>query len=256
MKLLKLSFLIFVFLIVLGCKSSEEDKRDDAFTFIERNAYTINSYNGLAYYKLNKTQKFMDGYYVVGNKMSKWEEFEFKDGLLHGDYIVFHPNGEVSSHGQYSNGKKHGDELMYYQDGVLNSKQTFKNDVLVGSKYSYFQNGKVRSESIIEDGKAIETQNFDLLGNIVSQQFIRDSRTITQQIVEGKIYSEMVSSNYDSYETVKFYNEDGSTKIYLQKEEENGTFYILELDENGDEIVRVDVKANSDAAMKYFQYFN
>ncbi|SDS36667.1 toxin-antitoxin system YwqK family antitoxin [Winogradskyella sediminis] len=255
MKLSKLTFLFLIHvLLVLGCKSSEKDKNDDSFTFIGRNAYTINVYNGLEYYRLNETQKFMDGYYVVGDKMSKWEEFEFKDGLLNGDYIVFHPNGEMFSYTKYSNGKKNGDELMYYPNGVLNSKKTYKNDVLVGNKYSYFDSGKVQSESKVVDGESVETLHYNLLGNIVSQRFIKDSRTITQRIVEGKIYSEMVSSNYDSYETIKFFNEDGSTKIYLQKEEVNGTFYIIELDDNGDEILRVDVKANPDAAMKYFQY--
>lgn len=257
MKLLKFTFLIAInTLFLLGCKSSEKDKSEDSFTFIGRNAYTINYYNGLEYYRLNETQKFMDGYYVVGDKMSKWEEFEFKEGLLNGDYIVFHPNGEIFSHTLYANGKKHGDELLYYPDGVLNSKKTYQNDVLVGSTYSYFQSGNVQSESKIEDGESIETQYFDLLGNIVSQRFIKDSRTITQKIVEGKIYSEMVSSNYDDYETIKFFNDDGSTKIYLQRKEEKESFYIIELDENGDEILKVDVKANPDAAMKYYPYFN
>ena len=243
-------------LLFLGCKNSNKDKKDESFTFIERHSYTINSYNGLDYYRLNETKEFMDGYYVVGNEMSKWEEFEFKEGVLNGNYIVFHPNGEVFSHTQYSNGKKHGDELMYFANGVLNSKSTFNNDIITGSKFSYYQTGKIQSESKIEDGKTVETQVFNLLGNIISQSFIKDGRTITQKIVEGKIYSEMVSSNYDSYETMKFFNEDGNTKIYLQRIFENETFYVLELDESGDEITRVDVKGNPEAARKYFQYFN
>lgn len=243
-------------LLVFGCNSKGKDKKDESFTFLEKGSYTINNYNGLAYYRLNKTQEFMDGYYVVGNEMSKWEEFEFKEGLLNGDYIIFHPNGEMFSHTQYSNGKKHGEELMYFPDGVLNSKSSFKNDILVGSKYNYYETGKIQSESKIEDGEPVETQHFDLLGNIISQSFIKDGRTITQKIVEGKIFSEMVSSNYDSYETMKFFNEDGSTKIYLQRVFENENYYILELDEDGEEIKRVDIKANPLEARKYFEYFN
>ncbi|NRD22275.1 hypothetical protein HNV10_03420 [Winogradskyella litoriviva] len=249
------TLLIACSLLFFGCKNSNKDKKNEGFTFIERNAYTVNTYNGLAYYRLKSEQEFMDGYYVVGNELSKWEEFEFKEGLLNGDYIIFHPNGEMFSHTQYRNGKKHGEELMYFPDGVLNSKSTFSNDILVGSKFTYYETGKIQSESKIEDGKAIETQNFDLLGNIISQSFIRDGRTITQQIAEGKIYSEMVSSNYDSYETMKFFNEDGSTKVYLQRVFENEKFYILELNENGKEIDRVDVKANPQKARKYAQYF-
>ena len=257
MKFLKFTFLILVnSLLLIGCKSSEKDKNDDSFTFIERGAYTINNYNGIDYYILNKTKEFMDGYFVVGDKMSKWEEFEFKEGMLNGDYIVFHPNGEMFSHTKYSNGKRHGDELMYYYDGVLNKKSSYSNDILVGSQYSYFYNGKIQSESKIEDGEPIETQNFNLLGHIVSQRFIKDSRTITQKIVEGRIYSEMVSSNYDNYETVKFYNEDGTTHLYLQRVEENDTMFIFELNEDGKEIKRVDLKANPQDGLKYFNLFN
>lgn len=250
--------IIFVIIITLcySCNFVDKTKKDNAFSFIGRNAYTINNYNGLEYYRLNKAKEFMNGYYVVGNEFTKWEEFELKEGVLNGDYIIFHTNGEIFSHTKYANGKKNGDELMYNNSGVLTKRSTYQNDVLIGSQYSYFENGKIQSESKFEDGKPIETQNFNLLENIVAQSFIKDSRTITQKIVDGKIYSEMVSSNYDSYETIKFFNKDGSTKIYLQRIEENDTMYILELDENSNEIKRVDVKANPQEAMKYFSLFN
>lgn len=256
MKFYNYTFLILVnSLLFISCNSSGKDKNDDGFTFIKRNDYTINSYNGLPYYRLNETKEFMDGYYVVGNKMSKWEEFEFKKGLLHGDYIVFHPNGEIYSQTTYANGKKHGEELMYHNNGILNSKSTFKNNELVGSKFTYFDNGKIQSESRIEDGRPIETQHYNILGNIVSQSFIRNGRTIYQEIVEGKVFSEMVSSNYDNYETMRFYNEDGSTKLYLQRIEENDTMYILELDNEGNELKRIDIKANPEEALKYAALF-
>ena len=54
---------------------------------------------------------------------------------------------------------------------------------------------------------------------------------------------------------MKFFNEDGSTKIYLQQVVENETMYVLELDENGNEIKRIDLKANPQEAFKYASYF-
>ena len=250
--------IIFTLLLTLccSCNSAAKKEKDDSFTFIERNSYTTNSYNGLEYYRLHKAKEFMDGYYVVGDEVKKWEEFELKEGVLNGDYIIFHTNGEIFSHTKYVNGKRNGEELNYNAEGILTKKSIYKNDILVGSQYTYFDNGKKQSESKYEDGKSVETQNYNLLGHIVSQSFIKDSRTITQKISEGKIYSEMVSSNYDDYETMKFFNEDGTTKMYLQRVEENDTMYILELDENGNEIKRVDVKANPKEAMKYFSLFN
>ncbi len=256
---MKLSaYIIFIITIALfyGCNSSGKIQKDDSFIFIERNAYTTNNYNNLEYYRLNKAKEFMDGYYVVGNDVTKWEEFELKEGLLNGDYIIYHPNGKMYSHVKYSNGKRNGEELNYSATGVLTKRSTYKNEVLVGSRFGYFENGKIQSESKYEDGISIETQNYDVLGHIVWQRFIKDSKTITQKIIEGKVYSEMVSSNYDDYETMKFYNEDGSTKLFLRMLEERDNMYILELNDNGDEIKRVDAKANPQEAMKYFRLIN
>lgn len=250
----KLLFVI-VIITVFNCKS-KEDQKNDAFTFIERNAYTINSYNGKDYYRLKGSKDFMDGYYVVGNELRKWEEFEFKKGLLNGDYIIFHDNGEIFSHARYVNGVRHGEELNYSKAGVLTKKKNYNNDKLSGSEYTYHENGKVASETKHIADELVESETYDILGNITSQTFIKDGRTITQKIVEGKIYSEMVSSNYDDYETMKFFNEDGSTKAYLRRIEENNTMYILELDNQGKEIKRVDVKANPKEALKYFSLFN
>jgi antitoxin component YwqK of YwqJK toxin-antitoxin module len=257
MKFIYRLFLVTVFaLTVIRCDSSEKKKRDDAFTFLERNAYTVNNYNGLEYYRLNETKEFMDGYYVVGNKMTKWEEFDVEKGILNGDYILFHPNGEISSHTKYLNGKRHGEELRFTSDGILTKKSTYEKDILVGKQYSYFDSGKIQSESKIEDGKPVETLTYNLLGHIVGQSFIKDGRTVNQKIEGGKVYSEMVSSNYDAYETMKFFNADGSTKLYLRMLEEKGKTYIVELDDNGNEIERVDVKANPQEAMKYFNLMN
>ena len=252
--LIRLTILIF-FISANGCKSPEE-KQDDSFTFIERNAYTINSYNGKDYYRIKGLKEFMDGYYVVGNELTKWEEFQFKEGLLHGDYIIFHENGKIFSHAKYVNGLRHGEELNYSKLGVLTKKKNYNFDKLSGNQYTFFDNGKVLSESLYKDDEFIESTDFDILGNITSQTFIEDGRTVTQKIVEGKIYSEMVSSNYDDYETMKFFNEDGSTKIYLRQLEENNTMYILELNDEGKEVKRVDLKANPEEAFKYFKLFN
>ncbi|WP_248724475.1 hypothetical protein [Seonamhaeicola sp. ML3] len=85
--------------------------------------------------------------------------------------------------------------------------------------------------------------------------FIKDGRTITQTIRGGKVLMEQISSNYDSFEAMKLYNEDGSLKVYprMIEDEEDGS-YLIELDENENEIKRIDVKANPQEAMKYFQY--
>ncbi len=58
---MKLKFYI-VFIVTLtlcySCNSSDKTKKDDAFIFIERNAYTTNNFNDLEYYRLNKATYF------------------------------------------------------------------------------------------------------------------------------------------------------------------------------------------------------
>ncbi len=248
--------IILLISILFSCNNAKKTKTDDAFTFIGRNDYSIDNYNSISYYRLNGAKDFMDGYYVVANETTKWEEFNLKKGVLNGDYIIFHPNGEISSHTKYANGKRHGDELYYSNTGALIKKSTYNNAILIGKQYTYFENGKIQSQTILEHGSSVETQTYDVLGNIISQRFIKEGKTINQKIVEGKIYSEFVSSNYDDYETAKFFNLDGSIKLFLRQLKEGDTMYILELDENENETKRIDIKANPQEAMRYFSYFN
>jgi antitoxin component YwqK of YwqJK toxin-antitoxin module len=256
MLLKKYSLLITLSLILFGCKSEKETSKDDSFTFIERNSYLVDSYNGLDYYRLAETTKLMDGYYVVGDETKKWEEFECKKGVLNGDYIVFHENGEIFSFSKYANGKLNGEELRYDPLGNLTKKSMYKNGVLVDSQFTYFDTGKVESEIKYENGQKVETLYYNMLGHIVSQSYIKNSRTITQRLKDGKLYSEMVSSNYDDYETIKFFNEDGSTKAYLRKIEERDSLFIVELNDDGKEIKRVNVQSNPVEAAQYSKLFN
>lgn len=253
---IKFFCLIFSLAFLTGCLESS-NKKDDSYTFIGRNDYMIDNYEGISYYRLNdSTRDIMDGYYVVGNEISKWEEFDLSDGVLNGDYIIFHNNGNIYTQTKYYNGKKHGEELTYTLNGKLNSRSKYRYDVLTDTSFTYFDNGSVKSISLIEDGKSKESTGFDILGNIVTQRFIEDGRTISQQISKGKVVSEMISSNYDSYEAFKLYNEDGTLNIFLRMLVEKENAYILELDKEGNEIERINVRTNPEKAMEYSRYFN
>ena len=69
------------------------------------------------------------------------------------------------------------------------------------------------------------------------------------------MFSEQISSNYDNFEAMKFYNEDGSLKVFLRMLDDGDKSYLIELDENRNEIKRIDVKANPEQAMEYAKYF-
>ena len=196
----------------------------------------------------------MDGYFIVGDKVNKWEEFNLTEGVLNGDYIIFHNNGKVFSHSNYLKGKLHGEEKTYTITGVLSKVSNFSHGIRFGKDLSYFENGQLRSESKIKNEEIIESVTYDIIGEIESQMFIKDGRKITQNIKGGNVFFEQISSTYDSFEAMKFYNDDGSLKVYLRMLDEDDKSYLIELDVNGNEIKRIDVKANPQQAMKYFQY--
>lgn len=248
------SFLLSLILTILAsCKQNSKDGALEV-QLIPRNSYFVDTYNGVEVYRYNDTKKVMAGYYIVGDKATKWEEFNIEDGVLNGEYIVFHPNGNIFSNSQYVKGKLNGEERIYSLSGHLKTLKTYKNGVLYGKSLGYFENGQVRSESTINKEKVIESVTFNQIGEINSQMFIKDGIKITQTIKGGKVNSEQFSSTYDTFEAMKFYNDDGSLQVYLKMENDDENSYLIELNENGDEIKRINVKANPKEAMKYFQY--
>ncbi len=256
MKLIKIQLLTIcsiIFILFFSCKDKFKENLLN-FKLIEKNSYFIDSYNGIGVYRDNTTRKPLNGYYVVGDKFKKWEEFKVKNGILNGTGIVFHNNGLIFSESNYINGKRNGEEKIYYLNGKLNKINTYKNGVKYGKSVSYFENGKIKSESKIKDEKVIESVTYDLLGNIESQMFIKNGKNITQTIRGGKVFSEQISSNYDDFEAMKFYNEDGTIKMYLRMLDDGDQSFLIELNENNEEIKRIDIKANPQKIFEYQQY--
>ncbi|WP_194766318.1 toxin-antitoxin system YwqK family antitoxin [Tamlana sp. I1] len=237
------------------CKKDNTTKQA-TFKLIKRNSYYIDTSNGLSIYINNGTNKPLNGYYVVGDKFKKWEEFNVKNGLLHGQSIVFHKNGEIFSISNYSNGKLDGEEKKYTLFGKLSRLNTYRNGVKYGKSLSFFENGDIKHEAKIQDGEIIESTTFNSIGDIKSQMFIKEGRKIKQHIKAGTVIFEEISSTYDNFEATKIYNEDGSLKLFIQTLSDGYNDFIIERDKNGKEIKRVNLKENPQEANKYKQLFN
>ena len=252
--LFKRVFYLSILLVLLFNCKDKSNNESESFILIPKNSYSTSSYNGIQIFKLTEDKKTMNGYYVIGDKFTKWEEFNVKEGILNGDYIVFHQNGEKFSHSQYSNGKLHGSDSLYYLSGKPKTVKSYSNGVLYGETFEYFESGQLKSVSKIENEKPIESTSYNIIGEIESQMFIKEGKRINQKIINGKLLSEQISSTYDNFEAMKFYNEDGSLGVYLRMLSEGDKHYLIELDENNNEIKRIDVKANPEAVMKYQEY--
>ncbi|GAA4801520.1 hypothetical protein [Litoribaculum gwangyangense] len=246
--------ILFLAVSIFSCKN-KSNTDDSNFKLVERNSYFIDNYDGISVYRDNETRKPLNGYYVVGDKFKKWEEFRVENGILNGPSFVFHNNGEVFSETNYLNGKLDGEEKIYSLSGKLKTLNTYKNGVKYGKSLSYYESGELQSESKIENEKVIESISYDIIGKIESQMFIEDGKKITQYIKNGKVFSESISSTYDNFEAVKFYNEDGSLKLFIQMLVDEENAFIIERNENGEEIKRINLKENPEEALKFRALF-
>ncbi|MBI9031012.1 hypothetical protein JEZ13_03255 [bacterium] len=68
---------------------------------------------------------------------------------LNGKIVFINQKAE----GNYKNGLKHGDVIIYNEDGKIEEKAHFKDGLVDGEIYSYRKDGSVRSKINYKDGK-------------------------------------------------------------------------------------------------------
>ncbi|GAA3643397.1 toxin-antitoxin system YwqK family antitoxin [Flavivirga jejuensis] len=248
--------LLFCALFSLFNCNNKTSKDPSEPNYIPRNWYFVDSYNGVKVYRDNISREPLDGYFIVGDEMTKWEEFHIKEGLLYGKYVFYHQNGKKFMHSNYSKGKLHGEERTYFPNGKLKKVSNYTNGILNGKVTCYFENGKVLSESEMKDDKPVTSLTYNDSGDIESKMFIKDGRNITQSLKNGKVFKEQITSNYDNFEGVKFYNDDSSMKIYLQMVDEGKDTYLVELNEEGKEIKRINFATDPREISKYKEYIS
>ncbi len=56
-----------------------------------------------------------------------------KKGVIHGDFVSYYPNGEVSIEGYIKDGQYDGDWIYYDDDGSLNKTLIWKNGEQIDS---------------------------------------------------------------------------------------------------------------------------
>ncbi len=258
MKLPTTTACVLLFCALFGLFSCNNKAKKDHSepNYIPRNWYFVDSYNGVKVYRDNISREPLDGYFIVGDEMTKWEEFHIKEGLLYGDYVFYHQNGQKFMHSTYNNGKLHGEERTYFPSGKIKKLSTYTNGILNGKVVSYFENGKVLSESQLKDNKPVTSITYNDAGEVESKMFIEDGKSITQSLKNGKVFKEQITSTYDSFKGVKFYNDDNSMKIYLQMIDEGQDTYLVELNEEGQEIKRINFADNPKEISKYRKYIS
>ena len=113
--------------------------------------------------------------------LDKVIEYEVKDGIKNGEFILYFPNGKIEMKGNIVNDKNQGEWKYYLPDGTLQTVGFFKDDVPDSIWTWYYQSGKVFEVGIFDKGvRKDEWKTFDENGTLrVSRIFengaIKDS---------------------------------------------------------------------------------
>lgn len=77
----------------------------------------------------------------------------YKEGLLHGERVLYYRNGIIKSRESYANGHKDGVTYHYYDTGQLMSKITYVAGKKNGEKVHYHKSGEVKTRTVYKNGK-------------------------------------------------------------------------------------------------------
>lgn len=94
-------------------------------------------------------------------------EYEVKDGIKNGEFIIYHPNEKVQMAGNIVNNKNEGVWKYYYKNGGLESEGCFNNDTVDGFWKWYNPQGIIIQEGLFKKGaKEGDWKMFDSLGKL------------------------------------------------------------------------------------------
>ena len=100
--------------------------------------------NGVLKYKTQKLNNKIDGYSkfwdINGNLIN---EVNYSNGLLHGKWTEYYPNGEVKYLSTYQYGLKNGPEIWYYDNGIKKSEIIYKEDKIDVDIIRWDKNGNL-----------------------------------------------------------------------------------------------------------------
>jgi len=124
-----------------------------------------------------KTEGVMNGrqrvgnwkyFYPDGTLMSK-ENYN-KKGQLHGEQLVYYPDGQVTEYAEYKNGLLEGVSSKYSSKGVLIEEITYKNGKPNGLAKYFELNGNLKETGIYKNGKRVGKWQYYLDGEIATEK--------------------------------------------------------------------------------------
>jgi antitoxin component YwqK of YwqJK toxin-antitoxin module len=106
-------------------------------------------------------------FYPTGAVMSKEN---YKDGVLHGEQLVYYPKGQVTEFSEYKNGLLEGISSKYSSKGILIEEITYKNGIPNGLAKFFELNGDLKETGVYKDGKRDGNWKYYLEGEIAFEE--------------------------------------------------------------------------------------
>lgn len=134
----------------------------------------------------------------------------YQDGMLIGEYLEYYSTKQLKSIVVYINDKKEGEQKFFFEDGSLKSISLYKEGKNVGPNTSYYQSGEVLEEKIYVGEERYEKTQFYKSGIVRSIEYSNNSHKDSMFVYypSGKL---LISEHYDLEDTGKefFYLENG-----------------------------------------------
>lgn len=128
----------------------------NAAIFYSTIEYTDSGWNRMDYYWRQRTAQ-MTGTY---------EDSSCK--IPNGAFYYFHPNGKISSYGQYLHGKKEGTWISIYDNGMLEDSSVYHQGNKTGISLSYYKSGHPRDSSVTTENGDVTAVAWFENGNLGS----------------------------------------------------------------------------------------
>ena len=106
-------------------------------------------------------------------------EYDIVKGMKHGEFMIYHKNGNLQIKGQLDNNRNFGKWKYYYESGELESEGSFVDDQPDGKWFWYFPSGKLKEEGSYKLGRRFGLwRNYDDNGNVIlEKEFSIDDTT-------------------------------------------------------------------------------
>ena len=72
--------------------------------------------------------------------------YNYKNGIVDGEYKEFYESGNVKVKHNYVNGHVEGESLEFYDNGKVRNKSTYVKDKIEGDSFEYYNNGNIKKK--------------------------------------------------------------------------------------------------------------